>query len=72
LPLAGTVHRKETRFGHSVCSAGTPEYRTARTIVRRLQPERIGCELTENWQIDLEQSTNALICHDPDAKYFNA
>ena len=36
----------------------------------RLEPERIGCELTENWQIDPEQSTSAIVVHHPKAKYF--
>ena len=37
-----------------------------------LQPERIGCVLTENWQIDPEQSTSAIIVHHPEAKYYAA
>ncbi|MEM6391616.1 MAG: methionine synthase [Planctomycetota bacterium] len=36
-----------------------------------IKPQRIGCELTENWQIDPEQSTSAIIVHHPEAKYFN-
>ena len=36
-----------------------------------IDPRRIGCELTENWQIDPEQSTSAIIVHHPEAKYFN-
>ena len=36
-----------------------------------LQPERIGCGLTENHFITPEQSTSALITHHPQAKYFN-
>jgi 5-methyltetrahydrofolate--homocysteine methyltransferase len=36
-----------------------------------LEPQRIGCTLTENWQIDPEQSTSAIIVHHPEAKYFN-
>jgi 5-methyltetrahydrofolate--homocysteine methyltransferase len=37
-----------------------------------LDPSRIGCELTENHQIDPEQSTSAIIVHHTEAKYFNA
>jgi 5-methyltetrahydrofolate--homocysteine methyltransferase len=37
-----------------------------------LEPERIGCTLTENWEIVPEQSTSAIIVHHPQAKYFNA
>jgi 5-methyltetrahydrofolate--homocysteine methyltransferase len=40
-------------------------------LFRLLGPERIGCELTENWQIDPEQSTSAIVVHHPEAKYFN-
>jgi 5-methyltetrahydrofolate--homocysteine methyltransferase len=29
-------------------------------------------DLTENWQIDPEQSTSAIVVHHPQAKYFNA
>jgi 5-methyltetrahydrofolate--homocysteine methyltransferase len=39
-------------------------------LFRLLQPERIGCHLTENWQIDPEQSTSAIVVHHPAAKYF--
>jgi len=27
--------------------------------------------LTENWQINPEQSTSAIVVHHPEAKYFN-
>jgi 5-methyltetrahydrofolate--homocysteine methyltransferase len=40
-------------------------------LFRLIEPQRIGCELTENFQIDPEQSTSALIAHHPSAKYFN-
>jgi 5-methyltetrahydrofolate--homocysteine methyltransferase len=36
-----------------------------------LDPERIGLTLSEEFQIDPEQSTSALIAHHPEAKYFN-
>jgi 5-methyltetrahydrofolate--homocysteine methyltransferase len=55
-------------FGYAAC----PDMSDQVKLFRMLQPERIGCELTENWQIDPEQSTNAIVCHHPDAKYFNA
>ncbi|MFG0313638.1 MAG: hypothetical protein ACF8LL_05560 [Phycisphaerales bacterium] len=32
----------------------------------------MGCHLTENHQIDPEQSTSAIIAHHPSARYFNA
>jgi 5-methyltetrahydrofolate--homocysteine methyltransferase len=55
-------------FGYPAC----PDMSHQEKLFRLLQPERIGCELTENWQIDPEQSTSAIIVHHPEAKYFNA
>ena len=40
-------------------------------LFRLLDPARIGCTLTDNWQIDPEQSTSAIIVHHPRAKYFS-
>ena len=40
-------------------------------LFRLLEPERIGCTLSENDQIEPEQSTSAIIVHHPEAKYFN-
>ena len=37
-----------------------------------LKPERIGVELSEEYQLHPEQSTSALIFHHPQASYFNA
>jgi 5-methyltetrahydrofolate--homocysteine methyltransferase len=54
-------------FGYPSC----PEMSDQELLFKLLKPERIGCELTENWQIDPEQSTSAIIVHHPDAKYFN-
>ena len=36
-----------------------------------LGPERIGVSLTESFHLEPEQTTTALICHHPEAKYFN-
>ena len=54
-------------FGYPAC----PDMSDQDILWRLLDPTRIGCELTENWQIDPEQSTSALIVHHPEAKYFN-
>ncbi len=53
-------------FGYPAC----PEMSDQEKLFRLLEPERIGCELTENWQIDPEQSTSAIVVHHPEAKYF--
>ncbi len=55
-------------FGYPAC----PDMSHQEKLFRLLKPEHIGCELTENWQIDPEQSTSAIIVHHPEAKYFNA
>jgi 5-methyltetrahydrofolate--homocysteine methyltransferase len=53
-------------FGYPAC----PDMADQEKLFRLLRPERIGCELTENFQIDPEQSTSAIIVHHPQAKYF--
>ncbi|MFP4146044.1 MAG: vitamin B12 dependent-methionine synthase activation domain-containing protein, partial [Phycisphaeraceae bacterium] len=55
-------------FGYPAC----PNMQDQEKIWRLIHPERIGCRLTENWQIDPEQSTSALVVHHPEAKYFSA
>ncbi len=55
-------------FGYPAC----PDMADQEKLFRLLQPERIGCVLTENYQIDPEQSTSAIIVHHPQAKYFSA
>lgn len=54
-------------FGYPAC----PDMSDQDKLFRLLKPGRIGCELTENWQIDPEQSTSAIVVHHPQAKYFN-
>jgi 5-methyltetrahydrofolate--homocysteine methyltransferase len=65
-----TQHYRGSRysFGYPAC----PDLSDQDKLFRLIKPERIGCHLTENWQIDPEQSTSALIVHHPEAKYFNA
>jgi 5-methyltetrahydrofolate--homocysteine methyltransferase len=40
--------------------------------MRLLSAERIGVTLSEEFQLSPEQSTDALIVHHPEAKYFSA
>jgi 5-methyltetrahydrofolate--homocysteine methyltransferase len=54
-------------FGYPAC----PDMSDQEKLFRLLDPARIGCELTDNWQIVPEQSTSAIIVHHPGAKYFN-
>ncbi len=53
-------------FGYPAC----PNLEDQRLLWRLLEPERIGATLSEEWQIEPEQSTSALIVHHPDAHYF--
>jgi 5-methyltetrahydrofolate--homocysteine methyltransferase len=55
-------------FGYAAC----PNLEDRRQLFELLEPGRIGLELSEECQIHPEQSTDALIVHHPQAKYFNA
>ncbi|MFN3329486.1 MAG: vitamin B12 dependent-methionine synthase activation domain-containing protein, partial [Pyrinomonadaceae bacterium] len=54
-------------FGYPAC----PNLEDQQKIFELLEPERIGVELTEEFQLDPEQSTSAIIVHHPEARYFN-
>ncbi len=55
-------------FGYPAC----PDLEQQRQLCTLLEPERIGVELSEEFQLHPEQSTSAIIVHHPEAKYFNA
>jgi 5-methyltetrahydrofolate--homocysteine methyltransferase len=55
-------------FGYPAC----PNLEDRATVVGLLEPGRIGVELSEELQLHPEQSTDALVAHHPEAKYFNA
>ncbi|CAM3159729.1 methionine synthase [Stackebrandtia soli] len=55
-------------FGYAAC----PELEDRAKTVAMLRSDRINVELTEEFQLTPEQSTDALIVHHPDAGYFNA
>jgi len=55
-------------FGYPAC----PNLEDRAKVVRLLAPERIGVTLSEEFQLAPEQSTDALIVHHPEAKYFSA
>jgi 5-methyltetrahydrofolate--homocysteine methyltransferase len=55
-------------FGYPAC----PDLEDRATLVRLLEPGRIGVTLSEELQLHPEQSTDALVVHHPEAKYFNA
>jgi 5-methyltetrahydrofolate--homocysteine methyltransferase len=55
-------------FGYPAC----PDLEDRAKVVRLLRPGRIGVSLSEEFQLAPEQSTDALIAHHPEAKYFSA
>lgn len=55
-------------FGYPAC----PDLADRRKVVDLLEAERIGVVLSEELQLHPEQSTDALVVHHPEAKYFNA
>ncbi|MFD7945304.1 vitamin B12 dependent-methionine synthase activation domain-containing protein, partial [Streptomyces sp. NPDC059744] len=55
-------------LGYGAC----PDLEDRAKIADLLRPERIGVHLSEEFQLHPEQSTDALVIHHPEAKYFNA
>ena len=54
-------------FGYPAC----PNLEDHTKLFELLQPERIGVTLTDEWMMQPEQSTDAIIVHHPEARYFN-
>ncbi|MER7828745.1 methionine synthase [Streptomyces sp. NPDC095602] len=55
-------------LGYGAC----PDLEDRAKIADLLKPERIGVQLSEEFQLHPEQSTDAIVIHHPEAKYFNA
>lgn len=53
-------------FGYPAC----PELADQVKLFELLRPERIDITLTEEYHLEPEQSTTAIICHHPEARYF--
>ncbi|HXL80863.1 MAG TPA: vitamin B12 dependent-methionine synthase activation domain-containing protein, partial [Pyrinomonadaceae bacterium] len=54
-------------FGYPAC----PSLEDQAKLFELLEPGRIGVELSEEFQLEPEQSTSAIIVHHPEAKYFS-
>ena len=54
-------------FGYPAC----PELSERAKVIELLRPESIGVALSENYMLVPEQSTDALVAHHPQAKYFD-
>jgi 5-methyltetrahydrofolate--homocysteine methyltransferase len=54
-------------FGYPAC----PSLEDQAKLFELLEPDRIDVELSEEFQLEPEQSTSAIIVHHPEAKYFS-
>ena len=54
-------------FGYPAC----PRLEDQQQLFELIEPQRIGLELSEQFQLEPEQSTTAIVFHHPEAKYFN-
>ncbi|MEX0592768.1 MAG: vitamin B12 dependent-methionine synthase activation domain-containing protein, partial [Nitriliruptoraceae bacterium] len=55
-------------FGYAAC----PRLEDQEILFRLIDPSAIDVVLTEEFMLDPEQSTSAIVVHHPEAKYFNA
>jgi 5-methyltetrahydrofolate--homocysteine methyltransferase len=55
-------------FGYPAC----PNLEDQRQVMELIDPARIGVSLSEEFQLQPEQSTSAIVVHHPEAKYFAA
>lgn len=54
-------------FGYPAC----PNLEDQTKLMELLQPQDIGITLSDEYQLDPEQSTSAIVAYHPDARYFN-
>ncbi len=74
-PTVGGLFRQQYRGGrYSWGYPACPDLEDNATVARLLGVDRLGIEVSEEtgWQYQPEQTTSALICHHPQAKYFVA
>jgi 5-methyltetrahydrofolate--homocysteine methyltransferase len=57
--------------GHRAKIAACPRLEDQLKLWPLLEPQRIGVALSEEFQLEPEQTTTALITHHKQAKYFN-
>ncbi|MEZ5163609.1 MAG: vitamin B12 dependent-methionine synthase activation domain-containing protein [Fimbriimonadaceae bacterium] len=67
LLFSAKYHGSRYSFGYPAC----PNLEDQAMLMELLQPEDIGIKLTEEFMLEPEQSTSAIIVHHPEAKYFN-
>jgi 5-methyltetrahydrofolate--homocysteine methyltransferase len=74
-PTIGGLFRQQYRGGrYSWGYPACPDLEDNATVARLLEAGRLGVEVGEEtgWQYQPEQTTSAIICHHPQAKYFVA
>jgi 5-methyltetrahydrofolate--homocysteine methyltransferase len=74
-PTVGGLFRQQYRGGrYSWGYPACPDLEDNATVARLLGAHRLGIEVSEEtgWQYQPEQTTSAIICHHPRAKYFVA
>jgi len=54
-------------FGYPAC----PNLKDQEPLLELLQADKVGVELSDEWQLHPEQSTSAIVLHHPQARYFN-
>jgi 5-methyltetrahydrofolate--homocysteine methyltransferase len=70
--LAGLFRQKYRGGRYSWGYPACPDLEDNAKVVDLLGADRIGVEVSEGFQLHPEQSTTAIICHHPQAKYFVA
>ena len=61
-------HGGRYSWGYPAC----PDLNDNAVVAELLEASRIGVEVSEGFQLHPEQTTDAIICHHPQAKYFIA
>lgn len=67
LLFSARYHGARYSFGYPAC----PNLEDQAILMDLLQPDDIGITLSEEFMLEPEQSTSAIIVHHPEAKYFN-
>ena len=70
--LSGMFRTEYQGCRYSLGYPACPDLEDRAKIAELLDSERIGVTLSEEFQLDPEQSTDAIVVHHPEANYFNA
>jgi 5-methyltetrahydrofolate--homocysteine methyltransferase len=67
LLFSAKYHGARYSFGYPAC----PNLEDQKKLFELLNPEEIGIALSDEFMLEPEQSTSAIVVHHPEAKYFN-